>query len=46
LPDDEQWRIGDFLVALFASSDAASWSGCFVVATPHKVRALRPETAT
>lgn len=42
LPDDEQWRIGDYLVAWFAGSDAPTWKGCFVVATPTKVRVLRP----
>lgn len=42
LPDAEQWRIGDYLAAWFASPDAASWGRCFVVATPHKVRVRRP----
>ena len=41
LPDDEQWRIGDFLVGWFSTSDVRSWSGCFVVATPTKVRVVR-----
>ncbi|GAC1572413.1 MAG: hypothetical protein NVS3B20_04300 [Polyangiales bacterium] len=41
LPDDEQWRITDFLVGWFASPDAARWERCFVVATPNKVRVLR-----
>jgi len=42
LPDHEQWRIGDFLVAWFLSPEASSWGQCFVVATPTKVRVLRP----
>jgi predicted nuclease of predicted toxin-antitoxin system len=42
LPDHEQWRIGDFLVAWLSSPDARSWRRCFVVATPTKVRVLRP----
>jgi hypothetical protein len=42
LPDSEQWRVGDHLVAWFSAPDARSWSGCFVVATVHKVRVLRP----
>jgi len=41
LPDSEQWRIGDYVVAWLFSPDAATWSRCFVVATPTKVRALR-----
>lgn len=42
LPDAEQWRLGDYLVAWFASSDAESWRRCFVIATPHKLRVQRP----
>ena len=42
LPDAEQWRIGDYVTAWLSSPDAASWSGCFVVATPTKVRVTRP----
>ena len=42
LPDDEQWRIGDFLVGWFTSPEVASWQRCLVVATPTKVRVLRP----
>ena len=42
LPDSEQWRVGDHLVAWFSAPDARSWTGCFVVATVHKVRVLRP----
>ena len=44
LPDSEQWRIGDHWVAWFAAPDARSWTGCFVVATVHEVRVLRPDT--
>jgi predicted nuclease of predicted toxin-antitoxin system len=42
LPDAEQWRIGDYLVAWFSTLDASTWDRCFVVATPNKVRVLRP----
>lgn len=42
LPDDEQWRVADYLIAWLATPEAASWDGCFVVATPRKVRVLRP----
>lgn len=41
LPDAEQWRIADYLVGWFSAPDAASWAGCFVVATSNKVRVLR-----
>lgn len=43
LPDDEQWRIADYLVGWFSSPEAHSWSGCFVVATPNRLRVKRPE---
>ncbi|MBI2394578.1 MAG: DUF5615 family PIN-like protein [Deltaproteobacteria bacterium] len=42
LPDSEQWRIADYLVAWFAAPDARTWQRCFVVATPNKVRVVRP----
>ena len=42
LPDAEQWRISDYLVAWFSTSDASTWERCFVVATPNKVRVRRP----
>jgi predicted nuclease of predicted toxin-antitoxin system len=35
LPDHEQWRIADHLVAWFSSPEASSWERCFVVATAH-----------
>jgi predicted nuclease of predicted toxin-antitoxin system len=44
LPDGEQWRIGDYVTAWLSSPDLATWAGCFVVATPTKVRVLRPTT--
>jgi predicted nuclease of predicted toxin-antitoxin system len=42
LPDSEQWRIGDYLVGWFSEPDAHTWARCFVVATPNKVRVMRP----
>ncbi|MGB8295346.1 MAG: DUF5615 family PIN-like protein [Polyangia bacterium] len=42
LPDSEQWRIGDYVTAWLSSPDAATWARCFVVATPTKVRIMRP----
>lgn len=42
LPDAEQWRIGDYLVAWLGAPDVATWERCFIVATPTKVRVLRP----
>ncbi len=41
LPDAEQWRVADHLVAWFSSADARTWAGCLVVATTHKVRVTR-----
>ena len=42
LPDAEQWRITDYLVAWFSAPDASTWERCFIVATPNKVRVRRP----
>ncbi|HKY40636.1 MAG TPA: DUF5615 family PIN-like protein [Polyangiaceae bacterium] len=42
LPDSEQWRVADHLVAWFSDADARTWVGCLVVATPNKVRVSRP----
>jgi predicted nuclease of predicted toxin-antitoxin system len=42
LPDSEQWRLGDYLAAWFADPDVESWQRCLVVATPHKLRVIRP----
>jgi predicted nuclease of predicted toxin-antitoxin system len=42
LPDSEQWRVADYLVAWFSTPDAGTWERCFVVATPTKVRVQRP----
>jgi len=42
LPDNEQWRIADYLVGWFASVEAQTWSRCFVVATPNRIRVKRP----
>jgi hypothetical protein len=44
IPDDEQWRIADYLAGWFSAPDANSWSRCVVVATPNKVRVRRPLT--
>ena len=41
LPDSEQWRAADHLVAWFSDPEAQSWGGCLVVATTHKVRVVR-----
>jgi predicted nuclease of predicted toxin-antitoxin system len=41
LPDAEQWRAADHLVAWFSDADAQTWGGCLVVATPNKVRVSR-----
>jgi predicted nuclease of predicted toxin-antitoxin system len=42
VPDVEQWRVADYLVGWFSQRDASTWSRCFVVATPAKVRVRRP----
>lgn len=44
LPDEEQWRASDHIVAWFADPTAVSWTGCLVVASPRKVRVIRPES--
>ena len=40
--DEDQWRIADFLAAWFSMPDALTWARCFVVATPTRLRVLRP----
>jgi len=42
LPDSEQWRVADYLVAWLSSAEGKTWERCFVVATPNKVRVIRP----
>ncbi len=42
LPDDQQWRSSDFLVASLSAPEARTWARCFIVATPTKVRVRRP----
>ena len=42
LPDSEQWRVSDYLVGWFSDPEAQSWARCVVVATPTKVRVIRP----
>ena len=34
LPDSDQRRLGDYLVAWFSGPDASSWERCLVIATP------------
>lgn len=41
VPDDVQWRLTDFLLGWLGRPECESWSRCFVVATPNKVRGLR-----
>jgi len=45
LPDSEQWRVADHLVAWFSDPEARSWRHCLVVATLRKVRVVRGESA-
>jgi predicted nuclease of predicted toxin-antitoxin system len=33
LPDSEQWRVSDYLVAWFSDPEAGGWARCVVVAT-------------
>ena len=42
LPDNEQWRIADYLVGWFSSHEAKSWAHCFVVASANRIRVKRP----
>lgn len=46
LPDSEQWRVADHLVAWLSEPEAKTWGGCLVVATPHKVRVSRPSASS
>ncbi len=44
LPDSEQWRVGDHLVAWFSDPLARTWQRCMVIATLRKVRVVRGVT--
>jgi predicted nuclease of predicted toxin-antitoxin system len=43
IPDGEQNRLPAYLEAWLQTPECESWAHCFVVATPNKVRILRPE---
>lgn len=45
LPDADQWRVNDYLIAWLSDPDARSWIRCVVAATPTKVRVIRPEVS-
>jgi predicted nuclease of predicted toxin-antitoxin system len=45
LPDAEQWRISDYLVASFSTVESRTWTNCFVVATSNRIRVMRPESS-
>ena len=42
LDDLEQPRIADHLKAWFSGAPSETWAGAFVVASPRKIRILRP----
>jgi len=42
LPEHEHTSLHDFVLACFGRADARTWGECFVVATPSKVRVIRP----
>jgi predicted nuclease of predicted toxin-antitoxin system len=42
LPDAEQWRIADYVVGWLTAPAASTWERCFVVASPSRIRVLRP----
>lgn len=43
IPDGVQNALADYLESWLSSPDCESWAGCYVIATPNKVRVLRPE---
>lgn len=44
LPQSQQARAGDLIVACFSMPEARTWSRCLVVVTPSRVRVSRPAT--
>ncbi len=44
LRDPSRRAVEERVVALFRSGDPASWHRCFVVATDHRVRVVRPRS--
>lgn len=45
VPEGEQWRIADHILAWFALPETPSWERCLVVATPVRVRVVRAPPA-
>lgn len=43
LPEEDQWRAGDFVLAWLGSTAPETWAGCLVVGTPSRLRIRRPE---
>jgi predicted nuclease of predicted toxin-antitoxin system len=43
LEDREQPQVAEYLSAWFATEPAADWAGALVVASPRKIRVMRPE---
>ncbi len=43
LPDTEQWRVSDFVVGWLSDPESPRWARCVIVATPNKVRVIRPQ---
>ena len=42
LPDEQQWRVAEFIERCLALDEARSWGGCLVVASPARLRVRRP----
>ena len=45
VPDNEQSQLPKLIATWFSDADCESWAGCFVVATPNKIRITRPASA-
>jgi predicted nuclease of predicted toxin-antitoxin system len=45
LRDPSRRAVEDRVLSLFRNGDVVSWQGCFVVATDHRVRVIRPRSS-
>jgi predicted nuclease of predicted toxin-antitoxin system len=42
IPEGEQWRVAEYVAGWLRGEDVERWKGCFIVASPRKLRILRP----
>ncbi|MBN2381877.1 DUF5615 family PIN-like protein [bacterium] len=43
IPDDKQVNLVEYITAWLTTSEAESWTGCFIIGSPRRLRILRPK---